>query len=220
MTHLRKSLIILSLAITLIACSLFVSKSSKQESNKATAVYSINNDAQQRFEYALNVVLAHEGGYTDDKDDPGGATRWGISLKFLKQLNYDVDGDGDVDKDDIFKLTRTDADKIYLKHFWDKYNFDDIEDLEIATKLFDTCVNIGPTPTNRLVRQTFNAILVEKVPVNGPIDEDILEMLSMVYTDVFLEEFRKQQADYYLALIKKNPKLAKYENGWLNRAAS
>ena len=216
MSNLRKSLIVISITLGLIACALFA-PITKDES---FTIQVPDKRAQERFESAMKVVLKHEGGATNDKDDPGGATQWGISLRLLKQLNYDVDKDGDVDAEDVFKLTRTDADRIYLKHFWDKYNFDDISDLEIAIKLFDTCVNIGPTPTHRLIRTTFNTILVEKVPTNGPIDGDILYMLNMVYPEVFLEEFRKQQADYYLKIIKANPKLNKYKNGWLNRAKS
>lgn len=216
MSNLRKSLIVISITLGLIACALFV-PITKDES---FTIQVPDKRAQERFESAMKVVLKHEGGASNDKDDPGGATQWGISLRFLKQIKYDVDQDGDVDEDDIFKLTRTHADEIYLKHFWDKYNFDDVADLQIATKLFDTCVNIGPTPTHRLIRTTFNAILVEKVPTKGPIDGDILYMLNMVYPEVFLEEFRKQQADYYLKIIKANPKLNKYKNGWLNRAKS
>ncbi len=216
MTILKKSLVALFIVLGLIACAVFA-PITKDDS---FTIQVPDRKAQERFESALNVVLEHEGGASNDKDDPGGATQWGITLKLLKELNYDVDKDGEVDEEDVFKLTRTDADKIYLKDFWDKYNFENIQDLDIATKLFDTCVNIGPTHTDRLIRSTFNTILTDKVSANGPIDEEILYMLNMVYPEVFLKQFRKDQASYYLALIKKNPKLEKYKIGWLRRAAS
>jgi lysozyme family protein len=217
MKDMYKLIIFTTILLSVIGCIVFAP--AKSSLDPVTVVIPAT-EAQKRFEKAMQVVLQHEGGATNDKDDPGGATQWGVSLRFLKQIGYDVDKDGDVDADDIFKLTRTDADKIYLKHFWDKYNFDDIQQLDIAIKLFDTCVNIGPIPTYKLIRATFNEILEEKVPASGPIDLDILYMLNMVYSDVFLEEFRKQQADHYLKIIKANPKLAKYKNGWLKRAAS
>ncbi len=215
MERFKKPLILILITISLLALAMCVAP--KKQETQVTFPADIR---QERFQYALKIVLAHEGAATNDKDDPGGATHWGISLKFLKEIAYDVDKDGDVDKDDIFKLTKTDADEIYLKDFWDKYNFDDIQDLTIATKLFDTCVNIGPSATNRLIRETFNAVLVEKVPTKGPIDDDILYMLNMVYPDVFLDEFREKQANYYNDLIKDHPKLKKYQKGWLRRAAS
>ncbi|MBX9704870.1 MAG: hypothetical protein K5Q00_01335, partial [Gammaproteobacteria bacterium] len=39
---------------------------------------------QERYDYAASVVLLHEGKYTDHPADPGGATNYGISLRFLK----------------------------------------------------------------------------------------------------------------------------------------
>ena len=47
------------------------------------------------FEKAVEKVLEHEGGYVDHKADPGGATNYGISLRFVKQstgIDLDVDG--------------------------------------------------------------------------------------------------------------------------------
>ena len=34
---------------------------------------------QGRFDYAVNVVLCHEGGYSNDEADPGGETNFGIT---------------------------------------------------------------------------------------------------------------------------------------------
>ena len=55
----------------------------------------------QRFEEAIKVILKHEGGYSNDKDDPGGATDYGISLRFLQDHDIDLNGDGKVNEMDI-----------------------------------------------------------------------------------------------------------------------
>ena len=34
------------------------------------------------FELAIPIVLKHEGGFADNPADPGGATNFGISLRF------------------------------------------------------------------------------------------------------------------------------------------
>ena len=55
------------------------------------------------FSKAITVILKHEGGFSNHSSDPGGATNYGISLRWLKSegLYGDLDDDGDVDIDDI-----------------------------------------------------------------------------------------------------------------------
>ena len=67
------------------------------------------------FDTAIKKVLKHEGGYVDHKNDPGGATKYGISLRFIKQSNtdLDLDNDGDIDADDIKEMTEDKAKEIY-----------------------------------------------------------------------------------------------------------
>ena len=45
-------------------------------------------------------IVDREGGYVNDPDDPGGATKFGVTIGTLRQLGLDLDGDGDVDIDD------------------------------------------------------------------------------------------------------------------------
>lgn len=39
---------------------------------------------RENFEHCLAAVLKHEGGYVDDKRDPGGATNLGCTKRFGK----------------------------------------------------------------------------------------------------------------------------------------
>lgn len=40
------------------------------------------------FEQAFDVLLGHEGGFVDHKDDPGGATRYGITAAVARAHGY------------------------------------------------------------------------------------------------------------------------------------
>ena len=73
-------------------------------------------NAGQNFMEALETVLSHEGGLLMT-GDPGGATNFGVSLRFLATQgefdsdgdgvsDYDFDRDGDIDADDIRRMTR------------------------------------------------------------------------------------------------------------------
>lgn len=44
----------------------------------------------ERFEHAVSFVLAHEGGYSDDPDDDGGETKFGISKRSYPHVDVDA----------------------------------------------------------------------------------------------------------------------------------
>ncbi len=74
-----------------------------------------------RFDKAVEKVLRHEGRYVNHPNDPGGATNYGISLRFLKQLGIeeaDIDGDGFLNIEDIKAVTKEHAIRFYKLNFW------------------------------------------------------------------------------------------------------
>ena len=54
-------------------------------------------------------IFKWEGGFVDDPRDHGGATNMGVTISTWRQVGYDKDGDGDIDREDIKLLTRSDA---------------------------------------------------------------------------------------------------------------
>ena len=101
-------------------------------------------DEQQKFKFAIKVILQHEGGLSENEHDAGGLTNWGISQRFAdaEKLNIDVKN-----------LTQAEAIAIYKKHFWDKYNYNALEGQYIATKVFDVSVNCGPKQAAKMLRE-------------------------------------------------------------------
>jgi lysozyme family protein len=74
----------------------------------------------ERFEYVINIILNNEGGYNNNSNDKGGATKFGISSRSYPDV-------------DIANLTKTEAKNIYKRDFWDNYLYKKIENLEVAT---------------------------------------------------------------------------------------
>ena len=64
------------------------------------------------FKAAFQLVIANEGEYVNDPQDPGGETKFGISKRSYPQL-------------DIKNLTIDQAQNIYKTDFWDKINGSD-----------------------------------------------------------------------------------------------
>lgn len=81
------------------------------------------------FEECVNHVLRWEGGYSNDPNDPGGETNFGISKRSYPKL-------------DIKHLTRDQAKQIYFVDYWQAVGADKMPDgLNLLT--FDTAVNCG-----------------------------------------------------------------------------
>jgi len=110
------------------------------------------------FELGLRFVLEHEGGFVDHPDDPGGATNHGISLRFLQGLpDGDIDGDGDVDADDIRSMTPAIAGGFYQARFWDKVGCDQLPPA-VAVVIFDAAVNCGTSRAVRWLQEACNLL--------------------------------------------------------------
>lgn len=87
------------------------------------------------FEAALATVLLHEGLSSQDPEDRGGATHYGISLRFLQSLDKqegDLNHDGTVDAEDIQSLSLEEATQLYRTRFWELYGYSAIDNQELA----------------------------------------------------------------------------------------
>lgn len=172
----------------------------------------------ERFKYAVGIVLRHEGGLSNDKADPGGITKYGLSLRFLKQEKLDIDGDGEVDKDDIIHLDLAEADELYAKYWWDKYHYNNIKDLTLATKVFDASVNMGPSEAHKILKRAMNHIMDLPIVESGDIDARTISLANHLNAKDLLENFRTEEKDVYMEIIERKPSLKVFESGWLRRA--
>ncbi len=95
-----------------------------------------------KFYEAIEIILKSEGGYVDDKQDPGGETKFGISRKSFPFL-------------DIKNLTRDAAIAIYKKNYWDALELDSLHE-GMRLIVFDCAVNQGPNAALAMLRKVFD----------------------------------------------------------------
>ncbi|MDA0962489.1 MAG: peptidoglycan-binding protein, partial [Proteobacteria bacterium] len=65
-------------------------------------------------------IVAREGGFVNDPDDPGGATNHGVTIHTMRRLGLDLDGDGVVGVADVRALTRAQAIDIFIRHYYER----------------------------------------------------------------------------------------------------
>lgn len=166
------------------------------------------------FDKAFEYTMPFEGwdSYTNDPDDKGGATKYGITVRTLRAIRFDVDGDGDVTENDVKSLTYSQAKDILKRKYWDMIQADNIESERIAIKLFDCAVNMGPTRATRIAQEALNDLRYGLV-VDGLMGPKTLSALNGSDEDVFFLFLVCRLEQYYVGLNQR-----KFLKGWLRRA--
>ena len=165
------------------------------------------------FEKAHDFVACWEGGYVDNPADPGGATNYGISLRFLRAQGLDtgdIDGDGDIDAADIRALTPEKAKALMRRNFWDVFPLDNVKPL-CAMVIYDTAVNMGVPYAKKMAQQALGVAVDGRW---GPLTWGALKLCNDRKTAAAMCHIRRAR---YHELVKGNAALGAFLKGWLRR---
>lgn len=172
-------------------------------------------------------IVAREGGYVDDPDDPGGATKHGVTVHTMRRLGLDLDHDGDVDRDDVRRMTRDRAAEIFLEHYYRRPSIDLLPEV-LRASVFDMYVNAGAQAVKllqRLLRDMGWVVTVDGVL--GPQTLRAAEEAAAQAPDHIADAYAIARREYYLALADRRPASRKYarrrdggKGGWITRAES
>ena len=83
-------------------------------------------------------ILSHEGEFSNDKNDPGGATMKGVTLATFRSIY----GQGKT-VNDLKKITTEQWNNIFKKYYWDKCKADLIDNQSVANMLVDFAWHSG-----------------------------------------------------------------------------
>lgn len=172
------------------------------------------------FDRAIAIVLEHEGAFVDDAADPGGATNWGVSLRWLRSMGHevgDLDGDGDVDRDDVAGMTVDQAVAFYGEHWWQRYHYDELE-ADVAIKVFDLSINMGPGGGHKVLQRAARSCGVDGLVDDGVIGPKTRSAIAAMRSRCLVAAMRSEAAGYYRSLVAADPGRRKFLAGWLKRA--
>lgn len=179
----------------------------------------------QSVRHIANDIVAREGGFVNDPDDPGGATKYGVTLGTLRRLKLDLTGDGAVDLADVQALTRAQAADIFIEHYFRRPRLDALP-ARIQPSVFDMYVNAGANAVKilqRLLRQMGQQIAVDGVV--GPQTIAAARAADAAAPDHLADAYGIARRNYYLRLADLRPASRKYartraggKGGWILRA--
>lgn len=177
--------------------------------------------ATPTIEDILDDVLRSEGGFSDDPADPGGATRHGISLRYARGVGLDNDGDGDVDRDDILRVTPAQARALYRKDFWSRPGLDRLPG-PIQPVLVDWAVNSGPPRAIMALQRVINLAQIgfdlDDDGVMGPKTRRAADHAQSMMGPFLNNAIVDERLDFYRRLVAVRPAMARFLRGWLARA--
>ena len=166
-------------------------------------------------------VLAVEGGYVNNKNDPGGATNHGVTEAVARADGY---------TGDMKALPKERAVSIFHKNYIVKPGYEPFLELSpaVAEELVDTAVNTGPGRPSRWLQSSLNALsqqgqLYPVVSVDGRIGPGTVDSYKalqkargkVVACQLVIKSLDAQQGAYYLMISEKNPKLQTFTAGWM-----
>ena len=170
-------------------------------------------------------IVAREGGYVNDPEDPGGATNYGVTIGTMKSLGLDLNKDRRVDATDVRMLTRAQAQQIFVEHYFRRPRLSDLPPA-VQASVFDMYVNAGTNAVKILQRLV--ARMGFSATADGVIGRQTVAAAhdaAAAAPDHFADAYGIARRNYYYSLADQRPASRKYarsksggKGGWITRA--
>lgn len=170
-------------------------------------------------------IVAREGGFVNDPDDPGGATNHGVTIHTMRRLGLDLTGDGRITVADVRRLTRADAIAIFVEHYYTRPGIDRLPPI-LQASVFDMYVNAGGNAVKilqRLLRQMGQDVAVDGVI--GPQTAAAAQAAARAGPGHIGDAYGIARRNYYFRLADGRPASRKFarsraggKGGWIKRA--
>lgn len=168
----------------------------------------------------IDGILMTEGSYTNNSNDRGGATNWGITEATARANGY---------QGDMRDMTRAEAYSILENDYWIKPGFELISQISwpVAFELCDAAVNIGPRLPCLWLQRWLNALNREQknyqdIKVDGHIGPMTITALQVFIAwrgregeHVLVEALNCSQGAYYLNITEERPQNEDFIYGWI-----
>ena len=170
----------------------------------------------------ITSVVNVEGGYVNDPNDSGGATRFGITERVARAHGY---------HGPMSKLTRQMAIDIYAGQYVRKVNFDAIVevDQDVGKKVIDIGVNAGPHRAGKWFQMSLNDYNrrqrdYKDVAVDGRVGPATIRAFVALQRkrgvdktcELMIKKLEAYQGSHYSRIGQNNNKNETFQIGWFD----
>lgn len=173
----------------------------------------------------INNVIGREGGYTNNPDDRGSETIWGITVAVARAYGY---------AGDMREMPRATAFLIYQQRYWTEPKFNQVAQLNqtIAEELLDTGVNMGQATAVRFLQRALNVLNNRAKSWPDVVVDGVLGPLTLTCLKTYLDDrgeygvtvlmrmLNAQQTVRYMEIAERDKAQEEFMYGWVkNRTA-
>ena len=142
------------------------------------------------FDQAFAIVIGHEGGYSNEREDAGNWTGGIVGVGICKGTKYGISAAAYPGLE-IAALSLDGAKDIYRRDYWQKIRGNDLPP-PLALLVFDAAVNNGPAQAVRWLQAAAN------VTIDGIIGPHTLSAVAQAQGATLCAEFQAQRT-YFMA---------------------
>ena len=156
---------------------------------------------RQNFASALQAVLKHEGGFTNNPKDPGGMTNLGCT-----KAVWEEHCGHPVEEKAMRALTPADVAPLYKRKYWDKVQGDELPN-GVDYVVFDCAINSGPGRAAKMLQACVG------VEPDGGIGPKTLAAVRAMDPQQLVKDYAKRRLSFMMDL----PTWGTFGKGWTRR---
>lgn len=152
------------------------------------------------FEAAFAGVIGNEGGYSNNPDDPGGETMWGITVAVARANGY---------TGEMQLMPKETASAIYQRRYWVPAGCDRLPD-GVDFQVFDAAVNSGVINAVKWLQQAVGS------PADGVFGPNTQAAAHAIDPKTTILRFNAYRLKFYTSIQS----WQSFGKGWANRIAA
>ena len=181
---------------------------------------------EQRFNDMLSDIARREGGFSNDPDDKGGPTNFGISLKFMRQYRIDNNEDRNIDINDVKGVTPEQAASLIKENIYYARRINLMPE-DLQPLFLDSAVNVGEYGWAKLLQSTLNDMGAtdasgRPLDIDGAVGQRTLEAVENAVERYGWEAINNRYVDarvkYHRRRVEEDSTQKKFLQGWIDRA--